>query len=134
MAAALDQHLHAFLLQVHPYMVAGSQRLISLFPECVKGITLTCAGFYGPQGRQLRAQPLHPGLAQSVSQFAFEDHRITNFEMETAAIYGLGKILNHDCCSISAIVANRINQTYCEDGEAAVDGMIRYALGKIATL
>jgi uridine phosphorylase len=131
---ALGQHLQAYLPQVYPYVVSGSQALIDLFPECVRGITLTCAGFYGPQGRQLRAKPLHPDLAKSVSEFSAGEHRITNFEMETAAIYGLGKILNHDCCSISTIVANRINQTYCKDGEAAVDGMIRYALEKIASL
>lgn len=132
MAFCLGQSLQDHLPDVRPYVVSGSKKLIDLFPECERGITLTCAGFYGPQGRQLRAKPLYPALAQGVSQFAFEQHRITNFEMETAAIYGLGKILNHDCCSISTIVANRINQTYCKDGEAAVDGMIRYALEKIA--
>lgn len=131
MAAAVGKHLFDHFPLANPYAVEGSKSLLELFSRCKKGITLTCSGFYGPQGRQLRAQSLHTHLAEDLSQFIFEGHRVTNFEMETSAIYGLCKLLNHDGCSISAIVANRINQTYSPNAEAAVDNMIVYALSKL---
>jgi uridine phosphorylase len=88
------------------------------------GITVTCPGFYGPQGRVLRLGLTNPDLIDQLTQFRYGNHRITNFEMETSAIYGLGKLLGHHCLSLSAIVANRVEKTFSKDGAAAVQKLI----------
>ena len=99
-----------------------------------QGITVTCPGFYGPQGRVLRLGLTNPHLINRLTQFYYGNHRITNFEMETSAIYGLGKLLGHQCLSLNAIVANRINKTFSKDGNAAVENLIQKALSIIESL
>lgn len=112
-----------------PYIFKGSEQLINKFgPDFFKGITVTAPGFYGPQGRELRLQSKSRTLIDRLSHFAHESHRITNFEMESSAIYGLGKLLGHECLSINVVVANRVTQQYSKDGEAAVEKMIAKAL------
>ena len=81
------------------------------------GITVTCPGFYGPQGRILRLGIRNPELIDRLTQFNFGQHRISNFEMETSGIYGLGKLLGHHCLSLSAIVANRIQKQFSKDSQ-----------------
>ena len=76
-------------------------------------------------------------MAQAVTpvpQLRFGQHRIANFEMETSAIYGLGKLLGHQCLSLNAIVANRVTRQFSKDGHAAVENLIEKALGIISTL
>lgn len=112
-----------------PYAFKGSETLINKFgSEFHKGITVTCPGFYGPQGRILRLGVRNPDLIDRLTQFKFNNHRITNFEMETSAIYGLGRLLGHDCLSVNAIVANRVVQQFSKDGNAAVEQLIIKAL------
>ena len=126
------QLLHAFVThtQLHnrfsyPYIAGATVSLIKHFVEGFhQGITVTCPGFYGPQGRVLRLGLAAPQLINRLSDFKFGQHRITNFEMETAGIYGLGKALHHNCLSLSAIVANRINKDFTKDGEASVEKLI----------
>jgi len=89
-----------------------------------QGITVTCPGFYGPQGRILRLGLQYPELVDQLTSFRYGNHRISNFEMETAAIYGLGKLLNHYCLSLNAIVANRVKQEFSKDGAKAVEALI----------
>jgi len=69
-----------------------------------------------------------PGLIDKLTHFNFNNHRITNFEMETSAIYGLGRLLGHECMSVNAIVANRVVQQFSKDGNAAVEKLIMKAL------
>lgn len=112
-----------------PYVAEGAIRLRNHFDAgYVHGITVTCPGFYGPQGRVLRGHIALPHLIDALGTFSSRQHRITNFEMETSAIYGLGKLLGHHCLSISAIVANRVQKTFSKDGSAAVEAMIRKSL------
>jgi len=119
----------------YPYVTgAGSQLLKHFVHGYHHGITVTCPGFYGPQGRVLRLGLSNPSLIDRLTQFQFGQHRITNFEMETAAIYGLGKMLGHQCLSISAIVANRITKQFSKDGNAAVESVITKSLEIISTL
>ena len=119
----------------HPYITGGSPALLKHFVEGYRhGITVTCPGFYGPQGRILRLGLNNPGLVNRLTQFSLGHHTIANFEMETAAIYGIGKLLGHHCLSISAIVANRITKTFSSNSQAAVDKMIRRVLEKITTI
>ena len=112
-----------------PYISSASAAVLKHFVSgFYQGITVTCPGFYGPQGRVLRLGLTNPDLIDRLSEFTFGQHRITNFEMETSAIYGLGKLLGHQCLSISAIVANRIRKEFSKDGNAAVDRMIEKSL------
>lgn len=119
----------------YPYVTgAGSQLLKHFVHGYHHGITVTCPGFYGPQGRVLRLGLSNPTLIDRLTQFQFGQHRITNFEMETAAIYGLGKMLGHQCLSISAIVANRITKQFSKDGNAAVEAVIKKSLEIISAI
>jgi uridine phosphorylase len=72
----------------------------------------------------LRLGVRNPGLINRLTDFRFGQHRVTNFEMETSAIYGLGKLLGHNCLAINAIVANRVKQEFSKDGKAAVEKLI----------
>jgi uridine phosphorylase len=96
------------------------------------GITVTCPGFYGPQGRVLRLPLVQPEFIDKLTSFSYGNYRITNFEMETSGIYGLGKLLGHHCLSLSAIVANRISQTFSKDGARAVENLIVKSLAIIS--
>lgn len=130
------QLLHSFIThtQMHnslsqPYISAGSVSLLKNFVDGFhRGITVTCPGFYGPQGRILRLGLNNLELIDRLTQFQFGNHRISNFEMETSAIYGLGKLLGHHCLSLNAIVANRISKTFSKDGNAAVENLIKKGL------
>lgn len=126
------QLLHSFVThtQMHgqmsyPYISSASGSLLKHFvKDFHQGITVTCPGFYGPQGRILRLGIRSPDLINRLTDFRFGQHRITNFEMETSAIYGLGKLLGHNCLAINTIVANRVNKEFSKDGKAAVERMI----------
>jgi uridine phosphorylase len=132
-----QQLLHAFVTQTqlhqsitHPYISsAGSSLLKNFVDGFYRGITVTCPGFYGPQGRILRLGLSNPELVDRLTQFSFGQHRITNFEMETSAIYGLGKLLGHQCLSVNAIVANRVAKQFSKDGKKAVERLIVRVLG-----
>jgi uridine phosphorylase len=117
-----------------PYVIKGSERLMKQFegPEIYKGYTGTAGGFYGPQGRILRLEIQDPELNAKMDRFNHNGIRMTNLEMETGAIYGLGKLLGHECLSLNAIIANRANGTFSEDPYRAVDALIEYALDKLA--
>jgi uridine phosphorylase len=119
----------------HPYIsTAGAGILKHFVSGFYHGITITCPGFYGPQGRVLRLGLTNPDLIDRLTQFTFGQHRITNFEMETSAIYGLGKLLGHQCLSLSTIVANRISKQFSKDANSAVDTMIRKSLDIISSI
>ncbi|QHS58294.1 nucleoside phosphorylase [Chitinophaga agri] len=108
-----------------PYLISAAPGLAAKFTDgYISGITVTCPGFYAPQGRALRGPLSHPQLLEQLTAFKLGRFYISNFEMETAGIYGLGRVLGHDCLSISTIVANRIGQQFTKDGAAAVERMI----------
>lgn len=119
----------------HPYIAGAGSQLLKHFVEGYHhGITVTSPGFYGPQGRVLRLGLSNPSFVDRLTQFQFGQHRITNFEMETSAIYGLGKLMGHQCLSISAIVANRVKKEFSKDGGAAVEALIKKSLGIISSI
>jgi uridine phosphorylase len=114
---------------IRPYAVQGSTSLLQHFNEGYhKGITVTCPGFYAPQGRVVRAPLRFEQLVNQLNTFTFEQTRITNFEMETSAIYGLGKVFGHQCLSINTIVANRQTKTFAKDAKSSVLNMISKTL------
>lgn len=136
------QLLHSFVThtQLHaqlgqPYISSGSASLLKHFVQDFHhGITVTCPGFYGPQGRVLRLGIKNPDLIDRLTKFSFGQHRITNFEMETSGIYGLSRLLGHSCISLSAIVANRIHKTFSQDSNALVEKLITKTLRIISKL
>jgi uridine phosphorylase len=112
-----------------PYIACASSAVLKHFVAGFHhGVTVTCPGFYGPQGRVLRLGLTNPHLIDRLTQFTFGQHRITNFEMETSAIYGLGKLLGHNCISLSAIVANRVKKEFSKNGNLAVENLIMKTL------
>ncbi len=117
-----------------PYVIRCSDKLEKMIEsdQMHKGITATAGGFYGPQGRVLRLAIQDPELNNKMDSFNFDGHRITNLEMETAAIYGLCALLGHNALSLNAIIANRASGTFSEDPYKAVDELIAYTLDKIA--
>ncbi|MEY3057069.1 MAG: hypothetical protein RLZZ614_1614 [Bacteroidota bacterium] len=133
--AAFDEHTKISAHKIQPYIATASAGLLKHFTEGYShGITVTCPGFYGPQGRILRLPLKMPNLVDQMTSFKYGQHRIANFEMETSAIYGLCNLLGHQCLSINVIIANRVKKEYSKDMGKAVDHMIQKSLSIIATI
>lgn len=134
MENAFIAHTNWDLKKGRPYVIPCSEKLEKVIEsnKMHKGITATAGGFYGPQGRVLRLNIQDESLNGKMDNFKFEGNRITNLEMETGAIYGLGKLLGHNCLSLNAIIANRASGTFSEDPYKAVDELIAYTLDKLA--
>ena len=131
--SAFCSHTHWDADRAQPVLVDNSKALEDQLFEghILKGVTATCGGFYGPQGRILRLEPKDSVFRDQLQSFQFEDLRITNFEMETSAIYGLSKLLGHKACSMNAILANRANGTFSKTPEKTIDQLIQYTLNKL---
>jgi uridine phosphorylase len=131
---AFVKHTDWDLKKGKPYVISCSEKLEKIIEsdKMHKGITATAGGFYGPQGRVLRLNIQDENLNSKMDNFEFEKNKITNLEMETAAIYGLGKLLGHECLSLNAIIANRATGTFSEDPYKAVDELIAYTLEKLS--
>jgi uridine phosphorylase len=126
---AFNTHTQLSHGNLSPYIHMAGVSLLKHFTEnYYQGITVTCPGFFGPQGRILRLGLAYPHLIDNLTSFNFGNHRITNFEMETSAIYGLGCALGHHSLSLSAIVANRISKEFSKDGGLAVENLIKQSL------
>lgn len=132
MVTAIDEQLD--LLFVSPYLFKAPGELFAqLVPYFKSGITATCCGFYAPQGRMLRAQAKYEDLIAKLSAINTHGHRVTNFEMETAAIYGLATLMGHEAVSVNAILANRINHTFSHNPQEVVDQAIQQLLGHLSS-
>ena len=130
---AFNTHTQIHQRITNPYINTASPALLKLFvKDYHHGITVTCPGFYGPQGRVLRLGLAHPDLIDQLTTFRFGNHRIANFEMESSAIYGLGKCMGHHCVSLNVIVANRIAKQFSKDAGAAIENLIKTSLNNIA--
>ncbi len=134
MEDAFVKHTNWDLLKGKPYAISCSEKLEKIIEsdQMHKGITATAGGFYGPQGRVLRLNIQDGNLNSKMDNFSFEGNRITNLEMETAAIYGLSALLGHNALSLNAIIANRATRTFSEDPYKAVDELITYTLNKLS--
>ena len=132
---AFNTHTQMHQQFAHPSIASASTHLLKYFTkDFFNGITITCPGFYGPQGRILRLGLRQPNLIERLTTFHFGPYRISNFEMETSAIYGLGQMLGHQCLSLNAIVANRITKTFSTDGLLAVERLIEKSIGVVRTI
>ena len=126
---AFNTHTQLSSGNISPYISMASAALIKHFAaDYHQGITVTCPGFYGPQGRVLRLGLAYPDLIDKLTTFHFGKHRISNFEMESSAIYGMSKLLGHHCLSLNVIVANRIAKEFSSDSGKAVEHLIQHSL------
>lgn len=130
---AFVNHTNWDLSKGLPYVVSADNDLLQKFKSdtVFEGITVTAPGFYGAQGRILRLPLQDAFLNDKIDSFEFEGLKATNLEMETAAIYGLCKLLGHKALSLNAIVANRKNGTFSADPYKTIDELICFALNKI---
>ncbi len=115
------------------YVVDASKKLMNKFTsdDFHFGVTISAPGFYGPQGRVLRLQLAEPDLNHKIETFDFEGHKITNFEMESSAIYGLSKMLGHNALTICLIIANRVSKTANENYRDEMKRLIKIVLDQL---
>jgi uridine phosphorylase len=101
----------------YPYAVNANKELIELFQneKFIKGITISAPGFYGPQGRKLRLETFDSEINRKLSEFSFRGRTISNYEMESSAIYGLSALLGHKALTICVIIGNRVSGEFIND-------------------
>ena len=132
---AIEEHLQLPQQLNQPYLVEADETLFKLLSEgAFTGITATACGFYGPQGRELRLKPAVADLNERMMSYSHGRYRITNFEMETSALYGLSKMLGHRACTVCAIIANRATQEYSKDYKPVIQDLIKTVLDRVITL
>ncbi|MCH6200402.1 nucleoside phosphorylase [Aquiflexum sp. LQ15W] len=119
-------------LSFTPYCVKGSEKLLDhLGKGLLIGNTVTCPGFFGPQGREVRIKPAIPDIIEKLGNVDLDGFKLTNFEMETSGYYAMGRLLGHEVLSLNAIIANRVTQEFSKDAYGIVDNLIRYTLNKL---
>lgn len=134
MAEAFITHSHWKQSLAKPYVVRASEALTNRISEGMyKGITATAPGFYGPQGRSLRLDLSIENINELLRDFRFNEERITNFEMETSAIYGLGSMLGHQTATVCAIIANRYSKTFSKNYKNTVVKLIELVLERLTS-
>ena len=114
-----------------PYIVKATESLIKKFDGFTKGITATSSGFYAPQGRELRLKSSIPNMHQIINNFKFNGNEITNFEMESSALYYLGQSLGHNTLTVCAIIGNRVSKTQSTDYKKTIKKLILEVLERI---
>jgi len=115
-----------------PYFVSASDDLLNKIAfDMRKGVTISAPGFYGPQGRVLRLPIVDPNINDKISAFDYEGKKITNYEMECSAIYGLSKLLGHNALTICSIIANRMRKEFSKDYKVGVEKLIQTVLERL---
>lgn len=120
-------------LWAKPYVVDADAELVSQIggDDMVRGNTISAVGFYGPQGRQVRLHLSNPDLNSRIEGFEHKGRKITNYEMESAPLQGLGRLMGHRCMTVCSIIANRFNNTANPAYKNAVGDLIRVVLERI---
>lgn len=135
MQRAFMEHTQWSELLAPPYFVNADNELWEHFKDSVtEGITIAAPGFYAPQGRYVRLQPADMNLNEKIEAWRYKGRRITNFEMEGSALAGLAALMGHRATTICTIIAQRVAKQAQTDYKPYVEGMIRMALDKLATL
>lgn len=118
-----------------PYFIDADRTLFEHFRDCTReGITVAAPGFYAPQGRWVRLEPLDAHLNEKIESFEYGGRRITNFEMEGSALAGLAALMGHRAATICTIIAQRVALDACTDYKPFVRRMIATALDRLAEL
>ncbi|MEZ4919601.1 MAG: phosphorylase [Saprospiraceae bacterium] len=130
---SLKEQLPEWHFPVSPYFAEGDTHLVQRMVEegYIAGITATNPGFYGPQGRQLRAPVQRTDYLDLLAKFWFDGMQIVNLEMETAAIYGLSQLLGHEALSLSVVLANRADGSFSTHPREDVQKLIEKSLDLI---
>lgn len=120
-------------LWAKPYIVDADAELVERIgrDDMVRGNTISAVGFYGPQGRELRLPLANPDLNKRIEAFRYGDRKITNYEMESAPLQGLGKLLGHKAMTVCSIIANRYNNNANPNYKDAVRDLIATVLDRI---
>ena len=115
-----------------PYVVEGSKMLFDKLAEgYYQGVTATAPGFYGPQGRTLRMHLSYPENNNKIEHFDYQGWRVCNFEMESSALYGLGKMMGHNCLTICVAIANRVTEKFTTDYHPYVRKLVESTLERL---
>lgn len=132
---AFMKHVDWSELLAKPYVVPCSDVLFKkvMSEKTVSGVNISAPGFYGPQGRVLRLPLLDADLNDKIETFEFESQKITNYEMESSAIYGLAKLLGHQALTVCLIIANRSKGTASRDYHPKMEELVQYVLEKLTT-
>ncbi|MBE6304868.1 MAG: phosphorylase [Bacteroidales bacterium] len=129
----LCQHTNWNPLWAKPYVVDADPELVNRIggSDMVRGNTISAVGFYGPQGRQVRLPLANPDLNSRIESFEHNGRRITNYEMESAPLQGLGKLMGHKCMTVCSIIANRYNNTANPQYKNAITDLIKTVLDRL---
>lgn len=132
---AFKQHTGWSKKQTSPYVVDCSEKLFAKVhqQDTIPGVTISAPGFYGPQGRVLRLPLADAQLNEKIVSFSFEGQKITNFEMECSAIYGLSKLLGHESLTVCLIIANRVEKKANGNYYESMERMIKIVLDRLTS-
>jgi uridine phosphorylase len=133
MEKAFKEHMQWDPIKGAPYVAVADQELINQIAQddMVRGYTVACGGFYGPQGRQLRADIADPGQNQKIESFEYEGMKICNFEMESSALAGLASLLGHRAMTCCMVIANRYTTEMNTEYKNSIDTLITKVLDRI---
>lgn len=116
-----------------PYVVESSKELFDRMAKgYYQGVTATAPGFYGPQGRTLRMHLSYPENNHKIETFNYQGWRVCNFEMESSALYGLGKMMGHNCLTICVVIANRVTEKFATDYHPYVKKLVENTLNRLS--
>lgn len=117
----------------NPYCVNNDPELLDRIAsdDMVRGVTIACGGFYGPQGRELRIPLADPELNQKIEAFEYKGLRVNNFEMESSALAGLSLLLGHKAMTCCMVIANRRAKSANTGYKNSIDGLIKTVLDRI---
>lgn len=120
-------------LWAKPYFVQADKELVDRIgrDDMVRGITISAVGFYGPQGRELRLPLANPDLNRRIEEFQYQGRKITNYEMESAPLAGLGRLMGHRCMTVCSIIANRFNNNANPNYKSGIRDLIATVLERI---
>lgn len=129
----ISDKLRAYLnIPFKPYIVSASPSLKQQFAfDMYSGNTVTCPGFYAPQGRELRLPIRNSHLMDDMLSFHHEDFWLTNFDMETAGYYAMARMMGHEMLSLNAIIANRPRNKFSKDPNKIIDALIKKVLDRL---
>ena len=130
---ALCEHTGWNPLWAKPYVVDADAGLVDLIgrDDMVRGNTISAVGFYGPQGRELRLPLANPDLNRRIESFEFKGRRVTNYEMESAPLAGLGRLMGHRCMTVCSIIANRFTNVSNPNYKNGIRSLIETVLERI---
>ena len=130
---AFKKHLKWNNLLGAPYVIDANKELLNKIAlnDMVRGVTIACGGFFGPQGRELRVPLANPNQNKDVMSFEYNGYKITNFEMESSALAGLSKLMGHKALTCCMVIANRVAKEVNSDYKNSIDGLIKLVLNRI---